>query len=90
MGGGGSGRRGVGAERPVKSAGKKNYLTVGLKLIGQIYIEKGKRVMVLKKWRSGAKGPRNVLILRADGTRCIRPFRGLRKCRGCLTLGNEF
>lgn len=27
--------------------------------------------------RSG--GPRNVLILRADGTVAVRPFRGLRK-----------
>jgi hypothetical protein len=35
--------------------------------------------------RGGAayrQAPRNVLIERADGTRAVRPFRGLRKIRG--------
>jgi hypothetical protein len=34
-------------------------------------------VTVLVRW--GGKGPRNVLIQRADGARVVRPFRGLRR-----------
>ena len=38
----------------------------------------GLPVVVLVRWRKGAK-PRNVLIQRADGTKVVRPFRGLPK-----------
>lgn len=44
---------------------------------GRSYTERGKPVVVERGWRG--KGPRNVLILRADGTRVVRPFRGLRR-----------
>ena len=48
-------------------------------MIGKTYFERGKPVIVLVKWTRGAGGPRNVLIQRGDGTRVVRPFRGLRK-----------
>jgi acetyl esterase len=41
-----------------------------------MYLERGDPVVVLVRW--GGKGPRNVLIRRADGVRVVRPFRGLR------------
>lgn len=44
---------------------------------GRVYLERGQPVVVLVGWRGN--GPRNVLIQRADGTRTVRPFRGLRK-----------
>lgn len=34
-------------------------------------------VSVLARWGPGG-GPRNVLIRRADGSKVVRPFRGLR------------
>ncbi len=43
---------------------------------GRDYLERGQLVHVEKGWRGS--GPRNVLIRRADGTRVVRPFRGLR------------
>jgi len=43
------------------------------------YLERGQPVTVLVRWRPGAGGPRNVLIQRANGTRVVRPFRGLRR-----------
>ncbi|MCU1592431.1 MAG: Lipase [Frankiales bacterium] len=43
---------------------------------GRSYLERGQLVTVERGWRG--KGPRNVLIRRADGTRVVRPFRGLR------------
>jgi acetyl esterase len=46
-------------------------------MIGKTYLERGKPVVVLAKWNG--KGPRNVLISREDGTKVVRPFRGLRK-----------
>ena len=46
-------------------------------MIGKVYLEKGNPVVVLQRWNG--KGPRNVLIQREDGSRIIRPFRGLRK-----------
>lgn len=46
-------------------------------MIGRTYLERGKRVRVLVRWNG--KGPRNVLIERADGTKVVRPFRGLRR-----------
>ena len=42
------------------------------------YYERGQPVQVITWWGSG-RGPRNVLIERADGTRVVRPFRGLRR-----------
>jgi hypothetical protein len=47
-------------------------------MVGKTYLELGKSVVVLARWGKGG-GPRNVLIQREDGTRVIRPFRGLRK-----------
>lgn len=44
---------------------------------GRTYLERGAPVVVLRGWRG--KGPRNVLIQRADGTLTVRPFRGLRR-----------
>jgi acetyl esterase len=44
---------------------------------GRTYLEQGSPVTVLRGWRG--KGPRNVLIQRADGSRVVRPFRGLRR-----------
>jgi hypothetical protein len=41
------------------------------------YYERGRPVEVITWW-TGA-GPRNVLIRREDGTRTVRPFRGLRR-----------
>jgi acetyl esterase len=46
-------------------------------VIGKTYFEHGKPVVVLAKWNGN--GPRNVLISREDGTKVVRPFRGLRK-----------
>jgi hypothetical protein len=46
------------------------------RITGKTYLERGLPVLVLIRW-SGKK-PRNVLIQRADGTRVVRPFRGLR------------
>ena len=48
-------------------------------MIGRQYLERGKPVTVLRRWNG--KGPRNVLISRADGTLTVRPFRGLRKIK---------
>lgn len=52
-------------------------------IAGRTYIERGEAVTVLVQWRTGhgKGGPRNVLIERADGSRVVRPFRGLRKVR---------
>jgi hypothetical protein len=47
-------------------------------VIGKTYLERGKPVVILARWGKGG-GPRNVLIQREDGTRVVRPFRGLRK-----------
>jgi acetyl esterase len=46
-------------------------------MVGRVYLERGERVTVLARW--GGDGPRNVLVERADGTRVVRPFRGLRR-----------
>ena len=45
---------------------------------GRTYFERGRPVVVLVQWGRGG-GPRNVLIERDDGTRVVRPFRGLRR-----------
>lgn len=47
------------------------------RITGTRYLERGKVVTVLIRWNG--KGPRNVLVEREDGSRVIRPFRGLRK-----------
>lgn len=47
-------------------------------MIGRTYLERGATVVVVARWGSGG-GPRNVLVRREDGTRVVRPFRGLRK-----------
>jgi acetyl esterase len=49
-------------------------------VVGRTYYERGLPVVVLIQWNG--KGPRNVMIERADGTRTIRPFRGLRRPGG--------
>jgi hypothetical protein len=46
-------------------------------MIGRTYLERGHPIVVLARWSAGG-GPRNVLIRRSDGTRAVRPFRGLR------------
>ena len=48
---------------------------------GREYRERGRSVRVLLGWRG--PGPRNVLVERADGSRVVRPFRGLRRPAGC-------
>jgi len=45
---------------------------------GALYLERGKPVTILTPFGSGG-GPRNVAIQRADGSRVVRPFRGLRR-----------
>jgi hypothetical protein len=66
----------------------------GLSMIGRVYLERSRPVTVLARWavthppasdavtwlRSPkASAPRNVLIEREDGSRTVRPFRGLRR-----------
>jgi acetyl esterase len=46
-------------------------------MVGRVYFERGQPVTVLIRWNG--KGPRNVLIQRQDGSRVVRPFRGLRR-----------
>jgi acetyl esterase len=64
-------------------------------MTGRVYLERGQPVTVLARWAATAapaavsavawlrpprpSAPRNVLIERADGSRVIRPFRGLRR-----------
>lgn len=47
-------------------------------MIGRIYLLRGVPVVVLARWQ-GSRCPRNVLIQFPDGSRTVRPFRGLRK-----------
>jgi hypothetical protein len=44
----------------------------------RVYYERNQPVEVITWWGPGG-GPRNVLIERGDGTRVVRPFRGLRR-----------
>jgi hypothetical protein len=62
---------------------------------GRVYLENGQPVHLPiwpnEKWKdpppsrwpmpliTSRRGPRNVLIQRADGSRVVRPFRGLRR-----------
>lgn len=49
---------------------------------GRTYLERGRPVVVLVRWRPGKPaGPRNVTIRRESGEVVVRPFRGLRKPR---------
>ena len=50
-----------------------------MSILSRVYLEHGKPVTVLVQW--AGKGPRNVLVERGDGTKVIRPFRGLRKAQ---------
>jgi len=43
----------------------------------RFYSERGRPVEVITWW--AGRGPRNVLIRRADGQLVVRPFRGLRR-----------
>ena len=52
-------------------------------MIGRTYLERGQPVVVLARWGPGG-GPRNVLVRRADGSKVVRPFRGLRVPRSNL------
>lgn len=44
---------------------------------GRTYLLRGEPVRVIRRWRG--RGPRNVLVERANGERLVRPFRGLRR-----------
>ncbi len=46
-------------------------------MVGRVYLERARPVIVLARW--GGAGPRNVLVQREDGTKVVRPFRGLRR-----------
>lgn len=63
-------------------------------MIGRTYLERGQPVVVVVRWQHTPpsdppawltwrarprRAPRNVLIRRADGSRTVRPFRGLRR-----------
>lgn len=50
-------------------------------MIGRTYLLRGVPVIVLARWAPGSpKGtPRNVLLLLPDGSKTVRPFRGLRR-----------
>jgi hypothetical protein len=56
-----------------------------MSIVNRTYMFRGVPVVVLAKWRyvptaKGAKGvPRYVLIEFPNGTKVVRPFRGLRK-----------
>jgi hypothetical protein len=47
-------------------------------MIGCTHLERGQPVTILTRWGPGG-GPRNVLIQRQDGSKTVRPFRGLRR-----------
>lgn len=49
------------------------------RITGTTYVLRGQPVTVIARWRPGARCPRNVLIEHRDGSRVVRPFRGLRK-----------
>ena len=46
-------------------------------MVGRTYLLRGEPVVVICRWRG--QGPRNVLLERGDGSRLVRPFRGLRR-----------
>lgn len=57
-------------------------------IAGRTYLEGGNPVIVRVQWGPGG-GPRNVLIERRDGTRVVRPFRGLRVPRDPEIVGGS-
>lgn len=57
-------------------------------MVGRQYLERGQLVTVVTRWGSGG-GPRNVAIERADGSRVVRPFRGLRRVPAPLATTEE-
>ncbi len=61
---------------------------MGLLRPGAVYLEHGKPVTILARWGPGG-GPRTVAIERADGSRAVRPFRGLRRLGRRVTTGDE-
>jgi acetyl esterase len=55
-------------------------------IVGRTYLEHGRPVKIVIQWGLKSRGeshggPRNVMIEREDGTRLVRPFRGLRVAR---------
>lgn len=51
-----------------------------MSIVGNTYLEHGAPVVVVVSGLRAPRGtPRNVLIEREDGTRVVRPFRGLRR-----------
>jgi acetyl esterase len=54
-------------------------------VVGRTYLERGRPVVVLVRW--GGRGPRNVLVQREDGSRVVRPFRGLRLPKASASAG---
>ena len=46
-------------------------------MVGKTYLLRGEPVKVLARW-AGNGCPKNVLLEREDGSRTVRPFRGLR------------
>lgn len=50
-------------------------------MVGRTYLLRGERVTVLARW-AGTHCPRNVLLELRDGSKTVRPFRGLRKMAG--------
>jgi hypothetical protein len=58
-----------------------------MSLLSRTYLERGEPVRVLAQW--GGRGPRNVLVERADGMRVVRPFRGLRRVRDGRASSHE-
>ena len=62
------------SRHPVTRATARKAASV---ITGRCYLERGHPVTVLARW--SGKGPRNVLIERADGSKTVRPFRGLRR-----------
>jgi hypothetical protein len=64
------------AGQPGKRAGTPRRAPAD-NITGKTYLESGLPVVVLVRW--SGRGPRNVLIRRADGTKVVRSFRGLRR-----------
>lgn len=62
-----------------------------MSIVGHVYLERGQPVTVLIQWSAAGvpfpgvttrpNAPRNVCIERADGSRVVRPFRGLRRIK---------
>lgn len=56
----------------------------------RVYLERGTPVVALAMGGGSnahrKAGPRNVLVIRADGEQVVRPFRGLRKPTGEVLL----